>query len=318
VNEAIDQVLEAEVAGNPQTGHLWVRQSLKKLCIALEHILTLRICCETLRRLLKKRRIGLKSNVKRLHPKPSPDRDKQFQYITEQRANFRQAGLPIISVDTKKKELLGPFFNRGKQWCTKATEVYTHDFPSYAEGKAIPYGIYDVTHNRGYVAVNTSADTPEFAVDAIVWWWKTFGLILYPGASALLILADGGGSNGYRPRRWKQLLQEKMVDAFGLEVTVCHYPTGASKWNPIEHRLFSQISRTWAGTPLTSQAVVLEALTNTHTSTGLIVEATLFDRIYEKALSVSDADMNLLNLQKHSTCPNWNYSFRPRKQGSYL
>lgn len=306
------------MAGNPQTGALWICQSLQKLCAALERRFALRLCCETLRRLLKKRRISRKSNVKRLHPKPHPDRDKQFRYIAEQRTRFTQAGLPVISVDTKKKELLGTFLNYGKQWCIKATEVYTHDFPSYADGKAVPYGIYDVTHNRGYVAVGNSADTPEFAVDAIVWWWRNFGCLLYPDASELLILADSGGSNGYRPRRWKQLLQQKMADACGIEVTVCHYPTGASKWNPIEHRLFSQISRTWAGTPLTSHEVVLDALNATTTSTGLTVEAMLFDHSYEKGLSVSDTAMKLLNLDLHAICPKWNYSIRPRKQGSNL
>ncbi len=152
-----------------------MRQSLQKLRAALERTAKHRICCETLRRLLKKRRVTLKSNVKRLHPKPHPDRDKQFKYLTNQRKQFEREGLPIISVDTKKKELVGHFASAGKQWCHKATDVFTHDFPSYADGKAVPYGIYDVTLNRGYVAVGNSADTPEFAVDAIVWWWQSFG-----------------------------------------------------------------------------------------------------------------------------------------------
>lgn len=275
----------------------------------------LRLCCETLRKLLKKRKIGRKSNVKRLHPKPHPDRDRQFEQIGEQRAAFVAAGSPIISVDTKKKELIGSFYNRGQQWCAEATDVLTHDFPSYADGKAVPYGIYDVTHNHGYVMVGQSADTPEFAVDAIVWWWRNHGTTRYPHARQLLILADSGGSNGYRPRRWKQLLQQEMADAFGISVTVCHYPTGASKWNPIEHRLFSQISRTWAGTPLTSHEIVLDALHQTTTDTGLQVTAILNERLYEKGQSVSDAEMKQLSLEKHAVCPQWNYTFRPRKQG---
>jgi hypothetical protein len=232
-----------------------------------------------------------------------------------QRQCFEAAGQPIISVDTKKKELLGRFLNRGTRWSLQAEAVNTHDFPSYAAGQAIPYGIYDVTANRGYVAVGNSYDTPEFAVDAIVWWWQQFGTALYPNATRLLILADGGGSNGYRPRRWKQQLQEKVANALGLEVSVCHYPPGASKWNPIEHRLFSQISHTWAAIPLTSLAVVLDALRSTKTTTGLTVEATLIERPYEKGLSVSDADMQLLNLEKHTICPQWNYTIRPRKMG---
>lgn len=308
-------MIEPQIAGNPQTGLLWVCQSLQKLCEAIYQRAAIRICCETLRRLLRKRRVRPKSNVKRLHPQPHPDRDSQFQHLMAQRQCFASAGEPVISVDTKKKELLGHFFNHGTRWSLQAEAVNTHDFPSYATGRAIPYGIYDVTANRGYVAVGNSYDTPEFAVDAIGWWWQQFGAALYPNATRLLILADGGGSNGYRPRRWKQQLQEKLADALGLEVSVCHYPSGASKWNPIEHRLFSQISHTWAATPLTSMAVVLDALRSTKTATGLAVEATLIEQSYEKGLSVSDADMQLLNLEKHTICPQWNYTIRPRKMG---
>ena len=178
--------------------------------------------------------------------------------------------------------------------------------------KAIPYGIYDLAHNLGYVAVGKSADTPEFAVDAIAWWWLHFGTWRFPDTPELLILADAGGSNGYRPRRWKQQLQVKIADVFRLAVTVCHYPTGASKWNPIEHRLFSQVSRTWAGTPLTSYDVLLDGLCSTKTQTGLRVQVTSFDTIYQKGLSVTDVEMNLLMIHKHDTCPNWNYTIRPR------
>lgn len=312
------EVIEPDIAGEPQTGKRWVRQSLSKIQQALQEQKAIVLSREKIRCLLNEQRIRPKSNVKRLHPKPHPDRDRQFQYINSQRAAFDKAGWPCISVDTKKKELLGSFFNRGQQWCRTATPVNTHDFPSYADGKAVPYGIYDMLHNLGYVAVGQSADTPEFAVDVIVWWWQHFGCQFYPNAPELLILADGGGSNGYRPRRWKQQLQEKIADALGLSVTVCHYPTGASKWNPIEHRLFSQISRTWAGTPLTSYDVILDGLRSTKTTTGLRVEATLFDTIYEKELSVTDKEMKLLMIEKHDTCPSWNYTIRPRKKGSNL
>ena len=305
-------LVKDDVAGEPQTGKCWMRQSLSKIQKALREHKGISLSCETIRRLLGKRDIRPRSNVKRLHPKPHPDRDKQFQYISSQRTVFQKAGWPCISVDTKKKELLGLFYNRGTQWCQNARSVNTHDFPSYAQGRANPYGIYDELHNLGYVGVGLSADTPEFAVDVIVWWWRQFGWLLYPDAPELLILADAGGSNGYRPRRWKQQLQVKVADVFGLAVTVCHYPTGASKWNSIEHRLFSQISRTWAGTPLTSYDVILDGLRSTTTSTGLCVEATLFDAIYEKGLSVTDAEMKLLMIEKHDTCPNWNYTIRPR------
>ncbi len=310
------EVVEDDVAGEPQSGKRWVSQSLNKIRQALSEQQVVKLSCETIRRLLGQQDIRPKSNVKRLHPKPHPDRDQQFQYIGGQKAAFQQAGWPRISVDSKKKELLGLFYNRGTKWCRQAQPVNTYDFPSYADGYAIPYGIYDLMYNLGYVAVGQSANTPEFAVDAIVWWWQQFGRPLYPDAPELLILADGGGSNGYRPRRWKEQLQLKLADAMGLVVTVCHYPTGASKWNPIEHRLFSQISKTWEGTPLTSYDVILDGLRSTKTYTGLRVEATLFDTIYKKGLSVTDAEMKLLMIEKHDTCPNWNYTIYPRKTGS--
>ena len=310
-------VVGDDVAGEAQSSKRWVSQSLTKIQQALQEQERIKLSNETIRRLLVQQDIRPKSNVKRLHPKPHPDRDCQFQYLSGQKAAFEKAGWPCISVDAKKKELLGLFYNRGTQWCQQARPVNKHDFPSYANGHAIPYGIYDMLHNLGYVAIGQSANTPEFAVDAIVWWWQHFGAPLYPDAPELLILADGGGSNGYRPRRWKQQLQLKLVDAFGLAVTVCHYPTGASKWNPIEHRLFSQISRTWAGTPLTSHDVILDALRSTKTDTGLRVEATLFDNVYEKGLSVTDTEMNLLMFEKHLTCPNWNYTLRPRTGSNF-
>ncbi len=308
-------MVEPEVAGNPQTQQRWVCQSLSKIRAALEKRSATLLSRETIRCLLNAQKIRPKSNVKRLHPKPHPERDQQFAYLNGQREAFTKAGWPCLSVDTKKKELVGNFFNRGRQWCTEATAVNTHDFPSYATGQAVPYGLYDVTRNLGYVALGQSADTPELAVDALVWWWSHFGSALYPQAPELLILADAGGSNGYRPRLWKQQLQVKLVDAFGLAVTVCHYPTGASKWNPIEHRLFSQVSRTWAGTPLTSMDVVLEGLRATTTSTGLRVEATLFDALYQKGLSVTDEEMASLLIEKHAVCPQWNYTIRPRISG---
>lgn len=309
-------MVDKEIAGSPETGQRWTCQSLSKIQTALQEQEAVTLSRETIRGLLKEQKISPKSNVKRLHPKPHPDRDRQFNYLNSQRDAFAKAGWPCISVDTKKKELLGNFCNAGTQWCRHATAVNTHDFPSYADGQAIPYGIYDIGHNLGYVAVGQSADTPELAVDTIVWWWLTFGSNLYPQAPELLILADGGGSNGYRPRRWKQQLQVKIADAFALAITVCHYPTGASKWNPIEHRLFSQISRTWAATPLTAYDVVLDGLRSTTTTTGLRVEATLNETIYQKGLSVTDEEMELLMIERHTVCPQWNYTIRPRKSGS--
>ncbi len=303
------------MAGSPQTEQRWVCQSLHKIQAVLKEQSAVLLSRETIRGLLNDQKICPKSNVKRLHPKPHPERDQQFTYLNSQRAAFLKAGWPCISVDTKKKELVGNFFNRGRQWCREATAVNTHDFPSYATGQAVPYGLYDVSQNLGYVALGQSANTPELAVDALVWWWRQFGSLRYPRAPELLILADSGGSNGYRSRLWKQQLQVKLADTFDLSVTVCHYPTGASKWNPIEHRLFSQISRTWAATPLTSYDVVLDGLRSTTTSTGLQVEATLFDAIYKKGLTVTDEEMDSLLIEKHTVCPQWNYTIRPRKSG---
>ncbi len=273
---------------------------------------------ETIRRLLKKRRVSSKSNVRSLSSSAHPERDRQFQYIQEQRYLFECLEWPIISVDTKKKELVGLFYNPGQVWCEEGSAVSVHDFRSNALGKAVPYGIYDVAANDAHVYVGQSADTPQFAVDAIARWWEMTGGLRYPDAPALLILADGGGSNGYRPRLWKQQLQVKLADAFGLAVTVAHYPTGASKWNPIEHRLFSQISQSWAGIPLTSWQVVLEGIRRTRTRSGLQVQASLIEEIYQTGIKVSNPDMAALCLERHAICPQWNYSISPRKRGEYF
>jgi len=215
-------------------------------------------------------------------------------------------------VDTKKKELIGRFKNAGQRWCLEAERVSVHDFKHDALGKAVPYGIYDLQHHQGTVFVGQSADTPQFAVEAIVTWWKTIGQLLFPEAPQLLILADAGGSNGYRPRLWKQQLQEQLADPFGLTVTVCHYPTGASKWNPVEHRLFGPISVNWAGVPLRTFETMLALIRGTSNQSNLQVNAFLVEQTYSKGIKVPDDTMALLNLERHSICPNWNYTFRPR------
>jgi Rhodopirellula transposase DDE domain len=244
-------------------------------------------------RLLRKKGFSLRASIKKrkgvgLH---SPDQDKQFEYIASQRREFTAAGLPIISVDTKKKELIGNFYKRGKTWCKEAIEVNEYDFPSMAKCLAVPYGVYDVTRNRGYVYVGTSGNTPEFAVDNIVRWWKEEGCVTHPGAAKLLILADGGGGNGYRSRAWKQQLQRKLSDGLGLTVTVCHYPSRCSKWNPIERRLFSHISINWAGKPLLTLEMMLGYIRGTSTATGLTVKAFLQEGIYRKGQKVMKQEM---------------------------
>jgi hypothetical protein len=222
------------------------------------------------------------------------------------------AGHPIISVDAKKKELIGNFKNPGRTWGRQAEIVNTYDFPSDALCRATIYGVYDIKHNLGYVSVGTSADTAEFAVEAIGRWWEQPDRPFFPNEDKLLILCDGGGSNGYRLRLWKQQLQERLADRLGIEVMVCHYPTGASKWNPIERRLFSYISLNWAGKPLRSLEILLGYIRDTTTQTGLKVKAFLVNREYKKKIKISNQKMAALNLLRRKVCPNWNYVIKPR------
>ena len=290
----------------------WVRVSLRQLSRELGEA-GHPASPPTVRRLLDARGYRLHANTKQLESSAAhPDRDRQFGYITQQRQSFSTAGLPQISVDTKKKELIGQFKNAGRVWSREAEAVNVHDFRADALGRAVPYGIYDLAHNRGTVYVGQSADTPRFAVDLLARWWVDEGQAAYPEASELLILADGGGSNSARSRVWKQQLQEQLCDRHGLAVTVCHYPTGCSKWNPIEHRLFGPISQTWAGHPLATWEAMLGYLQGTTTATGLTVRAALHDGIYRTGESVPDAVMATLNLTTHDVCPTWNYTLRPR------
>lgn len=270
-----------------------------------------RVCHVTVGRLLKKLKFSLKTNVKRLTGPPHPDRDRQFRWIKKLRSLFVRAGAPVISVDTKNSVLIGNFKNRGTRYCQKADVVLAHDFPSDAECRAIPYGIYDGAHNRGHVRVGTSADTSQFAVNSIRDWWQQQGQATFPGQRRLLILADSGGSNGCRPRLWKRELQH-FADESGVTITVAHFPRGASKWNPIEHRLFSQISANWAGHPLRSLGIMLGFINHTTTQTGLTVTATLDAQTYQRAIKVPQREMNQLHLRRQRTCPQWNYTISPR------
>jgi hypothetical protein len=300
-----------ETAGEPTGGQKWLRSSLRKLSRRLSDA-GHKVSPPTVGRLLKKLGYSLKANVKKKTGQEHPERNKQFEYIEAQKQAFKAAGLPIISVDTKNKELIGDFKNAGQAWCQEPECVNVHDFPQEALVRAVPYGIYDLEHNDGHIYVGTSADTPQFAVEAIAAWWQNEGRVIAPQAAQLLILADAGGSNGYRPRLWKQQLQEQLGDRLGLTVTVCHYPTGCSKWNPIEHRLFSHISINWAGKPLRTLDTMLAYIRGTTTITGLTVKAFLLEGDYETGQSVSDAEMERLNLERHAVCPNWNYTIRPR------
>jgi hypothetical protein len=263
-------------------------------------------------RLLRAQGYSLRANVKQAAGKQHPERDQQFAQIHAQRAAHQQAGQPVISVDTKKKELVGNFKHAGQIWCAAGEVVDAHDFPQDALGRAVPYGIYDLDHNRGTVYIGQSADTPAFAVDNIAHWCATEMQERFPGATQLLIEADSGGSNSARSRVWKQALQAQVADRFGLRVTVCHYPTGASKWNPIEHRLFSEISKTWAGCPLRSFELAAHYIGETRTATGLKVEAHLVSTVYTTGVKIPDEQMATLHIQAHEICPQWNYTLHPR------
>lgn len=299
--------VDPETAGNPCSEEKWVRSRLRGLSAKLNR----RACPTTIGRLLRDQKYGLRSHRKVLHTgKPHAQRDQQFRHITAQREEFRRSGDPRISVDTKKKELVGRFKNAGQTWCETGEEVNDHDFASDAVGRAAPYGVYDPERNEGHVCVTTSSDTADLAVDAVSDWWRLHQAH-YPQAQRLLIEADSGGSNAARSRRYKKRLQD-FADQSGLEITVCHYPPGTSKWNPIEHRLFSQIAATWAGHVLSTLLILLGFIRRTTTTTGLKVTASYFQRTYQTGLKVSNAEFKTIQLIRHDVCPQWNYTIRPR------
>lgn len=303
-------LIEHETGGDPMNAQKWVRLSLGRLAELLDgrgHSLD----PKTVGRLLAKHGYSPKANRKRFTGPPHPDRDSQFRHIAHYKKLFLKAGWPVISVDAKKKELIGDFKNAGRCWCREAREVNAYDFITDALCRATPYGIYGLNHGRGYVYAGTSADTPEFAVDAIGRWWEEEGRVQFKGCRRVLILADSGGSNGCRPRLWKMRLQERMADAYGLSVTICHYPRGGSKWNPVEHRLFSSISINWAGVPLETLAVMLALIRGTSVG-GHAVHACLMEKQYHAGVKVTKQDFAAIRLQRHKTCPSWNYTITPR------
>ena len=290
---------------------LYVRRSLQHLSDELAD-LGHAACPTTVAELLQEFGYRLRVNHKRLTGPSHPDRDTQFHYLGSLVDLFREEGWPILSIDTKKKELVGNFTNPGVAWLQQPYETNAHDFLTDAQYRAAPYGLYDLLANQGHVIVGISADTPQFAAEAVARWWARIGCHRYRQAGGLLLLADSGGSNGCRPRLWKKSVQELLADRYGLVVTVCHYPTGASKWNPVEHRLFGPISTNWAGVPLQSSEVLLGLLRGTTTKTGLRVSAELWQRCYARGMKVSTAEMAELHIHHHEVCPKWNYTFTPR------
>lgn len=306
--------MKYDTAGDPINGVKWTHKTTEKIAAEL-HSLGITVSPRTVSKLLKQMGFSLRVNHKKRANGSPAQRDAQFVYIGELRERFAAQGNPLVSVDTKKKELVGQFKNAGSAWHRQPVLVNDHDFRSDAIGIAIPYGIYDLRANRGTLFVGTSHDTPEFAVDAVERWWRKEGQKRYPHASHLAILADGGGSNGARCRSWKYHLQRKLCDGHGVNVTVAHYPPGASKWNPIEHRLFSEVSKNWAGRPLDSYETVLKYLRTTTTSTGLRVTAHLVRRTYCKGTRITDSQMREIPIEKHDVHPHWNYTLTPSESG---
>jgi Rhodopirellula transposase DDE domain len=315
VIDQIARLLEHETAGDPVRDLKWRRRATRNIAEQLGRW-GIEVSASTVRRILKRMGYSLRVNHKKLesgnkNPPSRAVRNQQFAYIERQRKRFLAQGNPIISVDAKKREMIGNFKNSGVSWEKEPQPVMDHDFLSDAQGVAIPYGIYDPSHNQGFIVVGTSRETPAFAVDAITLWWKSYGQRKYDRAKKLLILADCGGGNSARSRGWKFHLQQNLVNPHGLTVTVNHYPAGASKWNPIEHRLFCPISKNWAGQPLKSYPTVLNYIRTTTTSMGLRVRARLLRRKYEKGEEISARQMNQLALIRHKVQPTWNYTLRP-------
>ncbi|MQA92868.1 MAG: ISAzo13 family transposase [Gemmatimonas sp.] len=311
VIQEIEKLLEHDRAGCPQTGLQWTRRTTGKIAAELGKIGIL-VSANTVGRLLEGLGFALRVNHKKLSRGSAPDRDEQFRYLAELRERFKRDGQPIISIDTKKKELIGNFKNPGRVWGRSPHKVNDHDFRSDAEALAVPYGIYDVLANRGSLYVGTSSDTPAFACANLERWWREEGEARYPDATELLILADCGGSNGNRVRAFKYGLQRGLCDTHCLVVTMAHYPAGASKWNPIEHRLFSEISKNWAGRPLDSIKTLLAYAASTRTETGLEVTAQRVEGRFETGEKISKAQMKKLDLEPHQVQPNRNYTLYPR------
>jgi Rhodopirellula transposase DDE domain len=306
----LEELLADATAGDPISGLKWTRKTLRKLSRQLRRR-GFKVGRTTVARLLRLRRYALRVNRKRLSRRQDPKRDQQMHYIGRQRRKFLKAGWPVVSIDAKKKELIGPFKNAGRTWRTQPLAVFETDFPSDARGKAVPYGIYDIARNKGYVVVGTSHETPAFAVAALRSWWLAVGCRTYPGCPALLIEADGGGANGHRCWLWKAGLQA-LADEFVLRITVTHYPAGASKWNPIEHRMFSLISSNWAGQPLISYETVLKFIRTTRSELGFQCRARLDPTVYKTKLKLSPAEKAGIKLQSHRVLPKYNYTLHPR------
>ena len=307
----LEELVDPATRGDPESPLRWTAKSTA----ALAEELTGRghqVSARTVARLLKDAGYSLQANVKTVEGRQHADRDAQFGYLAGKAGEFLAAGDPVVSVDTKKKELVGNFANGGREWqpAGEPVAVSVHDFPDPAVGKAVPYGVYDIGANTGWVSVGTDHDTAAFAVATLRRWWAQVGKPTYPQARRLLVSADAGGSNGYRLRAWKTELAAFAADT-GLAVTVCHLPPGTSKWNKIEHRLFSAITMNWRGRPLESHQVVVDLIGATTTRTGLKVHAELDPAVYPKGVKITDRQMAALPLTRHDFHGDWNYTLTP-------
>lgn len=310
---ALDELVEPGTRGDPESPLRWTSKSTAKLSDELSERYGIRACDKTVARLLRERGYSLQATKKTVEGKQHPDRNAQFEFINAKAKACLEASVPFISVDTKKKELVGNFKNAGREWRPQdePERVDVHDFPSDAVGKAIPYGVFDVGDNSAHVTVGTDHDTPVFAVTAIETWWLRMGSKRYPGAKVLFITADAGGSNSSRSHVWKAELQ-RFADKYGMTVHVSHFPPGTSKWNKIEHRLFSFITMNWRGRPLRTYETVVNLIGSTTTRAGLVVRATVDHRPYPTGKRVSRQEMKALNIERDAFHGDWNYVIRPR------
>ena len=309
--EALDELVHPDTRGNPMSLLRWTSKSTRHLAEALVQK-GFKVSDDTIGRILKSLGYSLQAPAKEKEGTAHPDRDAQFSYLNDQATAFVADDQPVISVDTKKKELVGEFKNGGTEWhpTGEPTRVKTHDFVDKELGRAVPYGVYDLSNDEGWVSVGNRADTAEFAVETIRRWWHEMGRARFPLATRLLITTDAGGSNGYRVRAWKRELA-RLAEETGLEITVCHYPPGTSKWNQIEHRMFSFISMNWRGRPLESYRTIVELIAATTTSKGLRIRAERDEGYYETGTKVSDVELAALPLTRHEFHGDWNYTLSP-------
>jgi Rhodopirellula transposase DDE domain len=312
LRQELTRIVEDNTAGDPMSLLRWTCKSSRTIAAELTR-LGHPVQADTVRRLLHAMDYSLQLNVKSKEARHTADRDRQFRYLNRQVKAFRRSQDPVISVDTKKQELIGPFKNAGRTWRRRGRPklVNVHDFRTLSKGKGIPYGAYDEAHNEALVNVGVTHDTAEFAVESLRRWWKLVGRQRYPHAQRLLLCADAGGSNGYRLRAWKFHLQQ-WADQLWVPITVCHYPPGTSKWNKIEHRLFSFISLNWKGQPLVNYETVINLIGGTRTQEGLKVRAALDTRYYKTGVKISKSEMNEIRLHRHKVFPQWNYTIWPR------